>query len=163
MSETFYRIHWDGSPGFSPDNAWSAPWGSERVADGYILCFSCDGTGDGHTEIPCRDCGGTGIDEDWATCRSCDGAGETIEDHCPDCEEGRKPCERGYSCEASPEALIGYFRDHSVTPGGGDSVIIFEGEQTGTGLDWEPLAVPSRVLETLTWAQFTARHALEAA
>jgi hypothetical protein len=163
VDETFYRVHWQGSLEFSPANAWSAPWGSERAADGYVLCFSCDGTGSGYTEVPCRDCGGRGTDENWDTCDSCDGAGGTTVERCPDCEEGKKRCERGYSCETSPGALIGYFREHSVTPGDGDVVIIFEGGQAGAGLDGEPLAVPSRILETLTWAEFTGRHAEEAA
>jgi hypothetical protein len=163
MDETFYRVHWQGSLEFSAANAWSAPWGSERTEDGYVLCFSCDGTGIGYTEVPCRACDGNGTDQNWDTCGPCGGTGQTIEDRCPDCEEGRKPCERGYSCETSPGALIGYFREHHVTPGAEDAIIIFEGERYGNGLDGEPLAVPSLVLETLTWAEFTARYAEEAA
>jgi hypothetical protein len=89
--------------------------------------------------------------------------GFTVEKRCPDCEEGRRRCERGYSCETSPGALIAYFRNHGVDPHPEETVVVFEGEQAGTGLDGEPTAVPARVTETMTWEQFTARHAEEAA
>lgn len=37
-------------------------------------------------------------------------------------------------------------------------VVVFEGEHVGDGCDGEPLTVPTRVVETLTWTQFAAKH-----
>lgn len=136
MTETFYRVH-DAGTEFSTKNAWSSQAGVDRVAIDRYLCLACEGSGtdpneadeDG-SEVPCRDCGG----------------------------EGSIQCERGYSCCWSAEDLIAYF-GYQLGAGSGSTVVIFEGEQSGTGIDGEPLAVPSRVVRTLTWAEFTSEHA----
>jgi hypothetical protein len=55
--------------------------------------------------------------------------------------------------------LIAYFgaeRGGAPTEDAG-RVIVFEGQHIGTGFDGEPLAVPTEVVETLTWSEFIAR------
>lgn len=159
MTETFYRFHWADCPTFSAENAWSAQWGAQRTPDGMqIVCVACDGTGEGTRDCP--RCNGPHNDyEDRFSCTRCDGTGDVNE--CLSCEgEGTIDCERGYSCETSPEALVRYFNDlarSGLADDDAGKVIIFEGDHYDTGLDGEPTAVPTRILETLTWAEFTAR------
>lgn len=141
--ETFYRWHQKDAPTFNATNAYSADWGSEFTPDGtkyrapsslYYLCDTCqDDTGAcGH--------------EDEGDCENCE---------CP----GWADCERGYSCCEDAEDLIAYIREHQA----GDpddshgTVYVFEGEHTGNGTDGEPLAVPTRIVETLSWSQLVAR------
>jgi hypothetical protein len=84
----------------------------------------------------------------WEDCTSCGGT-------------GWQDCVRGYSAAGSPEALIRYFthraRDGVVGPA--DTVVVFAGTWTGTGPEGEPCVVPVEVVETLSWAEFVARHA----
>jgi hypothetical protein len=40
-----------------------------------------------------------------------------------------------------------------------DLVVVFEGEQVGTGWDGEPLAVPSGVVEVIAWGVLRNRVA----
>lgn len=44
MSEMFYRVHWDGCPEFSAENAESALWGADRedALYGYSCCYSAE-------------------------------------------------------------------------------------------------------------------------
>jgi hypothetical protein len=127
--ETFYRIHWSDTPEFNADNAWSGLWGAERSEDG--------------SQTKCRTCDGRGEDE-GAPCDDCDG-------------EGWEDCVRGYSCCWDAEGLLAYFNRPGMEPSG-EQVIVFEGRQTGNGFDGEPCAVPSKVIETVTWEEFTARY-----
>jgi len=126
----YYRLHWSDCPPFSADNAWSALWGGTRSEDGS------------RTE-----------------CVTCDGTGQLDGDPCPerDCDEGWIDCVAGYSCCASADELIAYFHGRGE-PDAGEAVVIFEGRQVSTGFDGEPAVVPERVLETLTWAEFTCRN-----
>jgi hypothetical protein len=44
---TYYRLHRDDAPEFSPENAWSGVWGSTFSADGSrCQCELCDGAGE---------------------------------------------------------------------------------------------------------------------
>ncbi|MFB4197747.1 hypothetical protein [Streptomyces carpaticus] len=126
---TWWRVHWSDCPPLSEEHAWSALWGATRSEDGsQTECRDCDGSGDLAGE-PCTICGGEG----W-------------EDSVP-----------GYSCAASPEALLAYFDRPGMEPWG-ETVIAFEGRQVDTGFDGEPTAVPTRVLQTWTWEEFVAAH-----
>lgn len=143
-TETFYRWHHNAAPTFNAENAHSADWGSEFTPDGskyrapgalYYLCEDCqDDTGAcGH--------------EDEGDCEndSCE---------CP----GWTDCERGYSCTWDAADLITYIREHAGEPDDSfGTVYVFEGELTGNGTDGEPLAVPTKVIETLTWSELVAR------
>ncbi|MER8002958.1 hypothetical protein [Streptomyces sp. NPDC095613] len=154
----FYRVHPSDAPAFNADNAWSAPWGSDtRSTDGsQYQCIACDGTNEGMHD--CTHCGGCGFSDAFLTvrCDHCNGDG--IIYACGNCDEGWIDCIRGYSCEEEPESLIKYFTERFVTPDEGDQVIIFEGDQTGVGIDSEPTAVPTRVIETLRWDAFITRY-----
>lgn len=125
---TFFRVHWADAPAFSAENAWSALWGSTRSEDG--------------TQTECHSCWEGNRDE----CKVCEGTGweDALE---------------GYSCFDTAEELVEYFthpaRDGLL--GDDDRVIVFEGIRSGTGFDGEPLAVPTRVIEELTWNAFLAR------
>jgi len=60
--------------------------------------------------------------------------------------------------------LLTYFTDRSrPTPAADETVVIFDGWQADSGFDDEPTAVPERIIETLTWAEFVARHEEHAA
>lgn len=159
QTTVFFRFHQADAPPFAADNAWSAPWGSEFSADGTTYrCPACDGTGEDRTEPVCERCDGTG-DDDGYTCRRCGGTGEDTE--CHDCDGGGwAACDRGYSCTRSAEELADYFQQHAGGAPADDHghVVVFEGEHVGDGCDGEPLAVPTRVVETLTWTQFAAKH-----
>ncbi|MFJ6215081.1 hypothetical protein ACIQGZ_17355 [Streptomyces sp. NPDC092296] len=155
----FYRLHWSDCPPLTPDNAWSAPWragDTRRSPDGSgAWCLSCDGTGKDWR--PCPRC-----DEDpdhTPTCEHCDGQGAI--DECATCDgTGWEPCVHGYSCTENPEDLLAYFAErHMTSMLTGEPVVVFEGQQVDTGCDGEPTAIPTRVIETLTWSEFTARHA----
>lgn len=114
MSETFYRVHWTGSPEFSTTNAWSALWGAERSEDGsQTRCRECDGTGTAFGE----------------NCGTCDG-------------EGWEDCLPGYSCCDTAAELLAYFTRHGE-PDPTEPVVIFDGVRVGTGFDGEPLATPT--------------------
>ena len=109
----FWRVHWKDCPGFSPENASSAPWGLEEVT-----CDGCRGSGyiaRNGREMECPWCEGTGV----------------------------KPVERllGYSCCSSRQELIDYFR-FRCEPSDDTPVVIFAGEAVGLGDDMEPLVVP---------------------
>ncbi|MFZ3491759.1 hypothetical protein ACODT5_00710 [Streptomyces sp. 5.8] len=129
MDRVFYRVQWADCPTFNANNAWSAPWGATRSDDGS------------RTE-----------------CRTCDGTGRSDNEECPDCEDGWDDCVRGYSCCDTPAELLGYFSGPRPAPEPTDTVIVFEGRQVGAGFDGEPTAIPGRVMETLTWTAFAARH-----
>lgn len=146
---TFYRWHRADAPAFTPTNAWSGLWGSEFSADGTrTKCPTCDGTGEGWQECPrchgelggCARCGDEGgIDE----CEDCDG-------------EGWRACVRGYSCCWSAQELHDYMTAHAGVPRDDwGKVVVFDGEQTGTGHDDEPCVVPSRVIAEMAWGEFT--------
>ena len=159
MADVYYRVHWKDCPPLSPENAWSALWGTRRTPGGaQTYCVACDGTGQGTRH--CRDCDGTGWTTDgWNTedrCRRCDGAG--VIDGCESCDgEGVHDCLRGYSCFADPQSLIGYFEARPGTVEDDDTVVVFEGEYCGTGVDGEDLAVPTRIIEEVPWSVFRAR------
>lgn len=129
MAETFYRFHWADCPELTAANAWSALWGADRSADGsQTRCQTCGGDGDGGTgdDGRCDDCGGEG----W-------------HDALP-----------GYSACSTPAELAAYFATRGEPADG--RVVVFTGRRAGTGFDGEPLAIPERVLRTMTWAEFTA-------
>lgn len=133
----YYRLHWDGCPEFTADNAWSpSSWGTERSNDGsQEECTLCWGNGSGlfhddGRERSCRACEDTG----WADCR------------------------RGYSCCSSPEELITYLRH--VWPSDEETVVEFKGAPSGEQ-EWDgaDLAIPHAVVRTWTWGTFTAQYA----
>lgn len=142
MAELFYRWHQNEAPPFSAENAWSADWGSEFTPDGskyrapsglYYLCETCQ-------------------DETGA-------CGHEDEDECAECEcPGWTECERGYSCTWDATDLADYFGERGCPTDDTGTVYVFEGERTGNGTDGEPLAVPDRVVETLTWSELL-KHA----
>lgn len=154
-TQTFYRLHNDhnGTRPLTADNAWSAPWGSEFTEDGSsYTCVACDGTGEQAPEIHDA-CDGEG-------CYHCEDGMIT---ECGDCDgEGTIDCERGYSCVEDAHSLVAYFAQQhvTVTPDMG-AVVVFEGEYTGNGDDGEALAVPTRVVETLTWDELVKRAEAE--
>jgi hypothetical protein len=132
MSENetyYYRLHPADAPEFDEANAWSALWGRTRSADGsQTLCNDCDGEGEGYYGEACSVCGG----------------------------EGWQDAQRGYSCCYSSEDLTAYFTARGIA-GDDDTVIVFAGTRVGNGFDGEPLVVPTRVVERITWAQLRAR------
>lgn len=146
--QIYYRCHLSSLP-FSPENAYSSPWGTGE--DG--TCGVCQGVG--KVEKPYQD-----------TCWECGGAGEGCGcDHgimtyyrevpCPYCQgTGKAKRLRGYSCFKSPEALSNYF---FLRGGMSDNatVVIFTGEQVGVGPDGEPLVVPKTFPRPrfITWGQ----------
>jgi hypothetical protein len=147
---TYYRIHWTGSAPLTAANAWSSLTGPARKPGdpSKSECQMCD-NGEGEwTE--CAECHGKGCDD-------CD---EGWTDRCTNCAgTGWEDCIRGYSCYSTPEGLIAYFADNSrPEPADDETVVIFDGWQADTGFDDEPTAVPERIIETLTWAEFTARY-----
>ncbi|WP_017602294.1 hypothetical protein [Nocardiopsis lucentensis] len=147
--ETFYRLHHTGAPAFTADNAWSAPWGSSFTDDGSsYTCVACDGTGEQTPEIH-ESCDGQG-------CHHCDDGMIT---ECADCDgDGTLDCERGYSCTWDAAGLVAYFKQQHATPTDDmGTIYVFEGEWTGDGADGDPLAVPTKVIETLTWSELVAR------
>lgn len=154
-TQTFYRLHNDhnGTRPLTADNAWSAPWGSEFTEDGSAYtCTACDGTGEQAPEIH-ESCDGEG-------CRGCDDGMVT---ECGDCDgEGTIDCERGYSCCEDAAALVSYFTQQHVTVTDDmGPVVVFEGEYSGNGDDGEALAVPTRIVETLTWSELVKRAEAE--
>lgn len=127
MSETFYRVHWEGSPEFSATNAWSALWGRTRSEDGsQTECPVCDGTGK---------VGGY----------ECDNG----------CDEGWEDCMQGYSCCDSADELLAYFARHGE-PTPDEPVVIFEGVRVGNGPDGEPLAIPTGGVRWTTYGALRA-------
>ncbi|MGW7350918.1 hypothetical protein [Streptomyces sp. NPDC054784] len=160
---TFYRVHPNDAPALTADNAWSAPWGVTRNTDGsQYECVPCDGTGDGTRDCPT--CYGVGWLDDCMQdrCTRCDG--ERRLDDCENCDgDGWLDCTRGYSSFEDPDTLIDYFTEVARDVCAVDvTVVIFEGRQADFGLDGEPTAVPTRIVETLTWDAFLARHQQEA-
>lgn len=157
MADVYYRVHWKDCPPLSPENAWSALWGTQRTPDGtQTYCVTCDGTGEGARTCPT--CRGLGRDEwDWdAICTRCGGSG--VLDGCESCDgEGVWDCLYGYSCFADPQSLVDYFAARHGTVEDDDTVVIFEGEYYGTGFDGEDLAVPTRIIEEITWSEFLTR------
>jgi len=146
--KVFYRCHFSNRP-FSQENAYSLPWGSENGK-----CGVCKGTGviEEPYRSTCHSCGGAGGEDchcDGGTaryfrtvsCRYCKGTGEAI------------PL-RGYSCCRTPEGLSNYFflrgGMHDSAP-----VVIFTGEEVGTGPDGEPLVVPAEFPRPrwITWGE----------
>lgn len=148
---TFYRIHWNGSTELTAANAWSSLTGIDRKPGdpSKSECQMCDGGEGEWTE--CGRCEGLG-------CFACDNEGGTTE--CTECDgTGWADCIRGYSCFSTPEGLVTYFTDRSrPVPDDDEPVVIFDGWQTDTGFDDEPTAVPERIIETLTWAEFVDRE-----
>jgi hypothetical protein len=64
-------------------------------------------------------------------------------------EEGVVPL-RGYSCMDSPCGLLGYFNRRAGVPRRGHArLVVFRGDWSGTGLDLEPLVVPTKVIAWL--------------
>lgn len=134
----WYRVHWGDCPQFNADNAWSCLWGPERSDDGsQCECTGCGGTGESYLD------GGDPDDDDFGRCRECDGT-------------GWMDCEPGYSCVADPADLIEYFA-RRVDPAG-ETVIVFTGRQASSCVEGHPTVVPDKVVETMTWEQFTARY-----
>lgn len=153
MNDVFYRWHRDDAPAFTPDNAWSADWGSEFTEDGSSrTCLACDGSGQQDPELH-NTCDGAG-------CYHCEDGYIT---ECSDCDgEGATACERGYSCFDAPDLLVTYFRERGSDPEDTwGTVYVFEGDMAGNGTDGEPLIVPTRVVETLTWSELVKRTETE--
>mgnify|MGYP001567701502 CR=1 FL=1 len=65
----------------------------------------------------------------------------------------RDDARTGYSCTWDAEDLREYFAEHGE-PDDDEIVILFEGRHVGQGFDGEPLAIPTRVVRTMTWAEF---------
>lgn len=155
-TQTFYRLHNDhnGTRPLTADNAWSAPWGSEFTEDGSAFtCAACDGSGQQAPEVHMR-CDGEG-------CYHCDDTGMITE--CGDCDgEGTIDCERGYSCFEDAHRLVAYMRERGSDPEDAwGTVYVFEGDMAGNGTDGEPLIVPTRVVETITWSELVKRAEAE--
>ena len=151
----FYRVHWSDAPAFNAANAYSALWGAARSKDGsQTECALCDATGK-YTR-GCPRCDDSGYDD--SSCQRCEGSG--FIDECEPCDgTGWQDCVRGYSCFADPDDLISYFTERARSGlADGEQVIVFEGQRIATGCDGEPTAVPTRVIEALTWEEFVARH-----
>lgn len=151
QTTVFFRFHQADAPAFSADNAWSAPWGMIFNEDGsQYQCLACDGTGTTADPEPCGTC-------DMEGCHRCDDGWHTT---CRDCDEGWVDCDRGYSSVRSAEELADYFQEHAKGAPADDHghVVVFEGEHVGDGCDGEPLAVPTRIVERLTWSAFAAKH-----
>jgi hypothetical protein len=151
--EVHYRWHRNDIPTLTPDNAYSAPWGVTFAADGTTYtCVTCDGTGHDTTDPACGHCHGDG-------CAACDHTGHDTA--CGTCDgQGVIDCERGYSACDSPAELINYFADR-LDPGTLDrdgTVVVFEGEYVGDGLDDEPLIVPTRTVATMSWTEFVREY-----
>jgi hypothetical protein len=92
-------------------------------------------------------------------CRNCeDGVSLFTGGECTDCNSGWEDALYGYSCCSSAEELVEYMTKHGVVSDN-DLVVVFEGEQVGTGWDGEPLAVPSRVVEVIAWGVLRNRLA----
>lgn len=128
MTETFYRVHTAGTPVFHADNAWSGLWGSEWSGDGrQTRCHACDGTGRQLFDEQCDVCDGDGW-EDAAF---------------------------GYSSCRTAADLIAYFAERGEPTDG--VVIVYEGRHVGNGFDGEPLSVPDRIIEEISWNEFLAR------
>jgi hypothetical protein len=124
MTETFYRLHRADTPEFSTGNAWSGPWGETFSADGSRY-----------------------------ECRTCDGTGEVFGEQCTDCDgEGWIDCDPGYSCCHTADDLLDYFGQHCPAAAD-DPIVVFEGQQIGTGFDGEPLAIPTGSIHWITIAQ----------
>jgi hypothetical protein len=45
---------------------------------------------------------------------------------------------------------------YQVRPDACEDVVVFEGRQVGTGLDGEPLVVPTQTIRWMTWAELVA-------
>jgi hypothetical protein len=75
MTETYYRLHTNpDAPTFSPENAWSAPWGAEWNQDGTkTRCTRCL-----PGEQDCPTCGGTGWDDASYGYSACESAADLI-------------------------------------------------------------------------------------
>lgn len=154
-TQTFHRWHRTDTPTFTPENAWSADWGSDFTDDGTsYTCPACDGTGEQAPEIH-NTCDGAG-------CHHCDNGMIT---DCDDCDgDGTIDCERGYSCYEDADELVAYFRERGGEPRDDwGTVYVFEGDMAGNGTDGEPLVVPTRIVETLTWSELVARAEAEEA
>lgn len=122
---TYYRLHRAELAEFGPNNAWSGPWGETYAEDG--------------TQYECR---------------TCDGAGQWLGEPCPEqCEDGWIPADRGYSCCHTAADLLAYVDQHIGTDADTEPVVIFDGEYAGSGLDGEPLAIPTQVIRWTTIAQ----------
>lgn len=130
MTETFFRWHRADAPDFNADNAWSGLWGGTFSADGsQSECLTCDGTGQ-YADAECEECDG----------------------------EGWQDCARGYSSCWTAEDLRAYMATHlgEISDDEG-RVIVFEGNHVGDGFDGEPLAIPARIIEEITWTELTGR------
>lgn len=127
---TFYRLHSNpAAPCFCAEHAYSGLWGGEWSEDGsQARCRECDGGA----------LLGTIIDD----CGSCDGT-------------GWEDAQYGYSCCTSANDLIAYMDEHG-NPADTDPVVIFEGEQVGTGFDGEPLAIPTGHIRWTTYGALRA-------
>jgi hypothetical protein len=125
MADTYYRLHRADAPAFTADNAWSGLWGST---------FSPDGS---RTE--CGECDGAGVDDHGQPCEA-------------GCDNGWWDCYAGYSCCDTAEELLDYFTQHNPADDN-DPVVIFEGEQVGTGFDAEPLVIPTTTIRWTTIGQ----------
>ncbi len=130
MAETFYRLHANpDAPAFTADNAWSGLWGGQWSADG--------------ARNECTAC--SDLDDSRPECAACDGT-------------GWQDAQYGYSCCWTASDLITYMDKHGVVDDS-DAVVIFEGEQVGSGFDGEPLAVPTGRIEWTTWGELLQRAA----
>ena len=125
---TFYRVH--------RTDAGLLPFSAENA---YSSLIDIPRNEDG-TQSECQDC--------WDTDGPCDSCGGT----------GWIDCLPGYSCFEHPNQLLDYFLD-PFHPHLADTepVIVFEGRQVGTGFDYEPTAIPDRIVETIPWGDFRAR------
>lgn len=125
--DVFYRAHRAGSPPFTADNAWSAPWGETFSADG--------------SRYECRTCDGTGV----AYGERCDAG----------CTHGWFDADRGYSACNCAADLITYL-DARGLPAPDDPVVVFTGTRVGTGTDGEPLVVPTTTIRWTTYGAIRA-------
>lgn len=129
----YYRVHTPGTPAFSAENAWSSVWGAKFL------------TPNG-SRIGCRECA--------TTDRFCWGCQENRDDcghSCPQCDDtGEQDADRGYSCLTTPAALVERFAGWDDA----EPVAVFDGEETGEGIEGEPLVVPD--MATVTWTTLGA-------
>lgn len=126
----YWRVHWDAPGTFSPENAWSAPWGTASTADECALC-----------------------DEDGEM------FDEALNEFVPCPYHGQANRSEGYSCCESRQALVEYFAARGGCAGR-QRIVIFAGQVASFGPDMEALVVPTMTKPRprwTTWGRITRR------
>lgn len=124
----YYRFHWVGSPTFSPENARSIGWSAWQNG---VPCYHTQAEWDNNSAWDCSRCEG----ECWRAVEEADFA-------------------RGYSCTSSAEELFSYFASRIIPDNEDGKLVVFSGEEVGSGDDGEPLVVPDmKVVKWHLWSE----------